>query len=106
MIIHKWNHINEVFYLFYIVEFHPEKMELMLSGATIHKYQFEELLDFSQLYDAKKWNRVLLYLQPTIIVKNEFELYAGYIFLQDMFKQHLQPPPPPNTSLNNPNINR
>lgn len=92
--------------LFYIIEFHPEKMELMLSGATIHKYQFEEHIDLSLLYDAKKWNRVLLYLQPTIVVKNEFELYAGYIFLQDLFKQHLQPPPPPNTTLNNPNINR
>ncbi|MCC6515567.1 MAG: hypothetical protein IT275_04365 [Chitinophagales bacterium] len=79
--------------LFYIVEFQPEKMELSLSGVTIHKYQFEEYIDFSETNDGKKWNRVLLYLQPSIIVRNEYELYAGYIFLQELFRQHLLPPP-------------
>ena len=92
--------------LFYIVEFNPEKMELMLSGVTVHKYQFEEIIDFSDVHDEKKWSRVLLYLQPQITVRNEFELYAGYIFLQDMFRQHLQPLPIPNTQFQNPNLNR
>ena len=92
--------------LYYIVEFHPEKMALMLSGVTVHKYQFEEYIDFSETYDTKKWKRVLLYLHPTIVVRNEYELYAGYIFLQDLFKQHLLPPPIPNTEFRNPNINR
>jgi arginine-tRNA-protein transferase len=92
--------------LYYIVEFHPEKMELMLSGVTIHKYQFEEYIDLNETHDHKKWKRVLLYLHPQIIVRNEFELYAGYIFLQDLFKQHLQPAPLPNTEFQNPNLNR
>lgn len=81
--------------LYYIVEFEPGKMELILSGVTIHKYQFEEYIDFGDTYDDKKWKRVLLYLHPQIVLHNEFELYAGYIFLQDLFKQHLQPPPVP-----------
>jgi hypothetical protein len=92
--------------LYYIVEFHPEKMELMLSGVTVHKYQFEDYIDFSETCDSKKWKRVLLYLHPTIVVRNEYELYAGYIFLQDLFKQHLLPPPVPNTEFQNPNLNR
>jgi hypothetical protein len=81
--------------LYYIVEFHPEKMELILSGVTVHKYQFEEYIDLNETHDEQKWKRVLLYLHPQIIIRNEFELYAGYIFLQDLFKQHLQPPPVP-----------
>lgn len=92
--------------LYYIVEFHPEKMELMLSGVTIHKYQFEEYIDLNETHDNKKWKRVLLYLHPQIIVRNEFELYSGYIFLQEMFKQHLQPNPTPNAGFENPNLNR
>lgn len=81
--------------LYYIVEFHPEKMELVLSGVTVHKYQFEEFIDLSETHDETKWSRVLLYLHPQITIKNEFELYAGYIFLQELFKQHLQSPPLP-----------
>jgi len=92
--------------LFYIVEFNPEKMELMLSGITIHKYQFEEMVDFSDVYDNTQWSRVLLYLHPQITIRNEYELYAGYIFLQDLFRQHMQPPPIPNTRFQNPNMNR
>ncbi len=91
--------------LYYIVEFQPEKMELMLSGVTVHKYQFEEHIDFSESNDDKKWNRVLLYLHPTILVHNEYELYAGYIFLQDLFRQHLLPPSIPNTEFKNINLN-
>jgi hypothetical protein len=78
----------------------------MLSGVTIHKYQFEEYIDLNETHDNKKWRRVLLYLHPQIIVRNEFELYAGYIFLQEMFKQHLQPNPSPNAGFENPNLNR
>ncbi len=92
--------------LYYIIEFNPEKMELKLAGVTIHKYQFEDEVDFSDAYENKKWSRVLLYLHPKIIIKNEFELYAGYIFLQELFRQHLQPPPIPNTKFQNPNLNR
>jgi arginine-tRNA-protein transferase len=75
--------------LFYIIEFHPEKMELILTGITVHKYQYEEYIDYDEIFEAKTWNRVLLYLQPQIIIKNEFELFAGYIFLQQLFKQQL-----------------
>ena len=92
--------------LYYIVEFNPEKMELMLSGVTVHKYQFEENIDFSDVHDNEKWSRVLLYLHPQITVRNEYELYAGYIFLQDLFRQHLLPHPIPNTKFKNPNLNR
>lgn len=92
--------------LYYIVEFNPEKMELMLTGVTVHKYQFEEVVDFNDIYNDTKWKRVLLYLHPAIVVHNEFELYAGYIFLQDLFKQHLLPPPIPNTEFKNPNLDR
>lgn len=81
--------------LYYIVEFEPEKMELMLTGVTIHKYQFEEYIDFGDTHDDKQWKRVLLYLHPQIAIHNEFELYAGYIFLQDLFRQHLNPPTTP-----------
>jgi arginine-tRNA-protein transferase len=92
--------------LYYIVEFQPEKMELMISGITVHKYQFEDTIDFTDVHDGKIWSRVLLYLHPQIVVRNEYELYAGYIFLQDLFRQHLQPSPIPNTAFRNPNINR
>jgi len=92
--------------LYYIVEFNPEKMELMLTGVTVHKYQFEEHIDFSEVYDDKKWKRVLLYLHPAILVRNEYELYTGYIFLQDMFKQHLLQSSIPNTDFKNPNLDR
>jgi hypothetical protein len=88
--------------LYYIIEFEPEKMELMLSGVTVHKYQFEDAIDFTGTSDQHKWKRVLLYLHPKIIIHNEFELYAGYIFLQELFKQHLQPPPLPDTNLSYP----
>lgn len=92
--------------IYYIIEFHPEKMELLLSGITIHKYQFEEEIDFDDIYDDKQWKRVLLYLHPTVTITNEFEMYAGFIFLQELFKQHLLPPPVPNTKFQNPNLNR
>jgi arginine-tRNA-protein transferase len=92
--------------LYYIVEFNPEKMALVLSGITIHKYQFEKTIDFTDVHDDKKWSRVLLYLHPQITINNEYELYAGYIFLQDLFRHHLLPPPIPNTKFQNPNLNR
>lgn len=92
--------------LYYIIEFNPEKMELVLAGVTLHKYQFEEEIDFTEIYDTTKWSRVLLYLHPKIPIRNEFELYAGYIYLQELFRQHLQPPPIPNTQFQNPNLNR
>lgn len=81
--------------LFYIIEFNPEKMELLLSGVTIHKYQFEERIDFFDIFNNQQWNRVLLYIHPSIVIRNEYEFFSGYIFLQDLFRQHLQPPPIP-----------
>jgi hypothetical protein len=33
---------------------------------------------------------VLLYLHPQIPVRSSYELYAGYVFLQELFRQHLQ----------------
>ena len=92
--------------LFYIVEFHPEKMELIIAGITLHKYQFEDEIDFNDLYEDKNWKRVLLYLHPQIVVKNAFELYASYIFLQDFFAKHSQSKPIPNTAFKNPNLDR
>lgn len=76
--------------LYYIVEFHPVKMELILSGITVHKYQYEEFIDFDDTHDEKSWKRVLLYLQPSIVIQNEFELYAGYVFLQQIFSEQNQ----------------
>lgn len=76
--------------LFYMIEFHPEKMELLLVGATVHKYQFEEEVTASDAFEDNKWKRVLLYLHPQIPVRSSYELYAGYVFLQELFRQHLQ----------------
>jgi hypothetical protein len=76
--------------LYYVVEFHPEKMEVVISGVTIHKYQFEEQINLKDAYDERAWQRVLLYLHPQIVARNGLALYAGYIYLQDLFKQHLQ----------------
>jgi arginine-tRNA-protein transferase len=90
--------------LYYIVEFHPEKMELVISGVTIHKYQFEEYIDLNESHDHKRWKRVLLYLHPQIIVRNEFELYAGYMFLKDLFRQHLHAQSLPNGEIVRPNL--
>ncbi|MFN8282531.1 MAG: hypothetical protein U0U67_04915 [Chitinophagales bacterium] len=92
--------------LYYIVEFHPEEMQMIISGITIHRYSFEEAIDFNDLYEDKKWKRVLLYLHPKIVVKNAFELYAGYIFLQGLFTQQMQQEPIPNTAFKNPNLDR
>lgn len=92
--------------LYFIVEFHPEKMELIISGVTIHKYTYEEFIDFNDLFEDNSWKRVLLYLHPKIEVKNAFELYASYIFLQGLFTQQLQQNPIPNTAFKNPNLDR
>ena len=92
--------------LYYIIEFHPEKMQLMLTGATIHKYSYEDEIDYTDVFDEKEWKRVLLYLHPSIIISNEFELYAGLLFPQDLFRQYLLPPPIPNNRFQNPNLFR
>lgn len=78
--------------LYYLVEFNPEQMKIFLCGVTVYKYQFEENIDFSDVHSDTKWNRVLLYIHPTLAIQNEYELYAAYLFLQDSFKEHLQPP--------------
>lgn len=92
--------------VYYIVEFHPEKMEIILAGITPHKYQFEDSIDFSEVLEDKTWKRVLLYLNPALVIRSDLEFYAAYIFLQDMFVQNIQPPPVPNTAFKNPNRNR
>ncbi len=81
--------------LYYTVEFHPEKMEIIISGVTIHKYKFEEQINLNESYDEKTWKRVLLYIHPQIVIKNELELYAAYMYLQNLFKQHLPATPLP-----------
>jgi hypothetical protein len=71
-------------------------MEIIIAGVTIHKYQFEEQINLKEAYDEKSWKRVLLYIHPQIAIRNELELYAAYIYLQDLFKQHFTAAPLPN----------
>lgn len=81
--------------IYYIVEFHPEKMQIFLSGITLHKYNYEADIDYAQVFDEKEWKRVLLYINPSIQINNEYELYAGWLFLQELFRQYVSPPPLP-----------
>lgn len=92
--------------VYYILEFHPEKMQLLLSGITVHKYQFEDDIDFDEVLEENRWKRVLLYLHPCVKITSAQDLFAAYLFLQELFTANIQPPPVPNTSFKNPNRNR
>lgn len=92
--------------VYFIIEFHPEKLQLALTAITLHRYQFEDSIDYDEALEEKQWKRVLLYLHPIIEISSAIELLAAFFFLRELISANTQPPPLTNTSFKNPNRNR
>ncbi|MCB0507112.1 MAG: hypothetical protein KDD21_02315 [Bacteroidetes bacterium] len=76
--------------VYFLVEFHPEKMQLVLCGVVTYKYSFFPDIENKEDYTNNKWNKPLLYLNPTVTINNEEELKSGYDFLQAIVQKYLQ----------------
>ena len=76
--------------LYYIIEFHPTLLQIIFTGVTLHKYQYEDEINFDAIFEGNRWQRVLLYLHPYVSVQNAQDLKLAYLFLQKLFKQDEQ----------------